>query len=414
MKREQKSKQKKSALEIDRMTYEKLKDHLYSKKPLLGEESPFSEMLQRMVNKIIEGEMNQFISEEHKLGIRNKRNGKLVKKVQSSAGPIYVETPRDRNGDFEPELIKKRERFLTSGLDEQILALYAQGNSIEDVRRLLSKMFGVSISAGKISQITDSILPELESWRSRPLKTFYPVIYLDAIHFKVREDGKYKNTAFYTVYSVDWNGQRDILGLYLNGNEGASKWGLVLQDLKARGVEDVLVMCVDNLAGFSEVIQEEYPATVIQKCIVHQVRNSLKYVDEKDRKEVVADLRKIYTAITEEQAMLALDSFEVQWSEKYSYIVKQWRENWGELMAFLDFPKGMRKMIYTTNPVEAVHRIVRKLTKAKAAWSSSTALLKQLYLSFMHNEKSWRKKAHGWTEVKRDIQRLYPDRVPKD
>jgi len=405
---------KKKDINIDPETYERLKEHLYSKKPLLGSNSPFSEMLQGMVNKVLEGEMEYFIDEQKAAGKKNKRNGKIAKQVQTSAGPIYVETPRDREGDFEPEVIGKRQRFLTSGLDEQILALYAQGNSIEDVRRLLSKMFGVDISAGKISQITDTILPELEAWRSRPLTTFYAVLYLDAIHFKVRQDGKYKSTAFYTVYSVDWQGQRDILGLYINGNEGANKWGLVLQDLKNRGVEDVLVMCVDNLTGFSEVIQQEFPSTVIQKCIVHQVRNSLKYVDEKDRKKVVSDLRKVYTALTEEQALTALKSFEVKWAKKYGYILKQWEENWSELMAFLDFPKGMRKMIYTTNPVEAVHRVVRKLIKGKAAWSSTTALMKQLYLSFTHNEKSWRRKAYGWTEVKRDIQQLYPERVPED
>lgn len=408
-------KKKKSIVDdLSPETFEELKSHLYSKKPLLGSDSPFSDMLQGMVNKILEGEMSSFLDEEHESGKKNKRNGKQGKLVQSSTGPIYVETPRDRQGTFEPELIEKRQRFLSSGLDEQILALYAQGNSIEDVRRLLSKMFGVDISSGKISQITDSILPELQEWRNRPLESFYPVLYLDAIHFKVREDGVYKSTAFYTAYSVNWHGHRDILGLYINGNEGANKWGIVLDDLKSRGVNDILVICTDNLKGFSEVIMEEFPSSVIQKCIVHQVRNSLKFVDEKDRKKVAADLRKVYTSTTEEQAKLALETFGTKWSMKYEYIQHQWLSNWSELMAFLDFPKGMRKMIYTTNPVEAVHRIVRKLIKGKAAWSSSKGLMKQLYLSLIHNEKSWRRKAYGWTEVKRDIQRLYPDRVPAD
>jgi transposase-like protein len=201
--------------------------------------------------------------------------------------------------------------------------------------------------------------------------------------------------------------------LYVQGSEGASKWGIILEDLKRRGVEDVLVMCTDNLKGFSEVISETFPSTIVQKCIVHQVRNSLKYIDEKDRKVVVVDLRKIYTSPTMEQAQSALENFEVKWEKQYEYIVKQWRNNWEELMAFLDFPQGMRKMIYTTNPVEALHRVMRKLIKSKAAWVSETALTKQLYLSLKHNEKSWRKKAYGWAQIQRDIMMKYPERVPK-
>lgn len=390
----------------------RLKEHLYSKKPLLGTDSPFSELLQSAVNEMLEGEIESFMSEEKPSGSKsNKRNGKICKQVVTEAGKIYVETPRDRLGKFEPQIIGKRERTLSSGLDEQILALYAQGNSIEDVRRLLIKIYGVEISAGKISQITDKILPEIESWRNRELSSFYPIVYLDAIHFKVRRDGKYGSSAFYTVYSVDWEGQRDLLGLYIQGSEGASKWGLILEDLKSRGVKDILVVCTDNLKGFSEVISEVYPASVVQKCIVHQVRNSLKYVDEKDRKKVASDLRLIYTSKTQEQAKANMTSFEEKWGEKYSYIVKQWTENWDELMAFLDFPLGMRKMIYTTNPVEALHRVMRKLIKSKAAWVSETALTKQLYLSLMHNKKSWNKRAHGWTKIQRDIMDLYPERI---
>ena len=390
-----------------------MKDHLYSKRPVLGEDSPFSEMLQTMVNGMLEGEMDSFISSEQDLNRSNKRNGKSVKKVRTNSGDIYVETPRDRNGDFEPELIAKRQRELNSGLDTQIIALYAQGNSIEDVRRLLVKMYGVEISSGKISQITDKVLPEIQQWRNRELKMFYPIVYLDAIHFKVRHEGKYSNHAFYTAYSVDWDGNRDLLGLYVQGSEGASRWGIILEDLKRRGVIDILVMCTDNLTGFSEVITEVFPQTIVQKCVVHQVRNSLRYVDSKDTKKVVSDLRTIYTAPTIEQAQSALLSFEVKWGKQYKYIVDQWRKNWQELMAYMDFAPGMRKMIYTTNPVEALHRIMRKLIKSKAAWVSQTALIKQLYLSLMHNKKSWCKTAYGWKQIQRSIMEDYPDRVPK-
>ena len=407
MKEEQRKEMKETEL------YSQLREHLYSKKPLLGPDSPFSELLQGMVNTIIEGEMTAFMKEEHLAGRKNKRNGKNVKKVRSTAGDIYVETPRDRNADFEPELIRKRQRELVSGLDEQVLALYAQGNSIEDVKRLLTKMFGVELSAGKISEITDTVLPEIERWKNRELNSFYPIIYLDAIHFKVRQEGKYETNAFYTVYSVDWHGQRDLLGLYVQGSEGSSKWGLILSDLKKRGVKDVLVMCTDNLSGFSEVINESFPQAIVQKCIVHQVRNSMKYVDEKDRKKVASDLRKIYTSVSIQEAQASLESFGVKWGDKYAYIVEQWQSNWEELMAYMDFPVGMRKMIYTTNPVEALHRVMRKLIKSKAAWVSATALTKQLYLSLKHNEKSWKKQARGWAEIQRDILKLYPERVPK-
>ena len=397
----------------DPQTSDRLKERLYSKKGLLGKESPFSEILQGMVDTMLDAEIESFLTEERASGTANKRNGKTGKRVISEIGNLHVSTPRDRNGDFEPELIGKRQRELTSGLDDQILALYAQGNSIEDVRRLLEDICGVSISAGRISQITDKVLPEIQEWRTRSLQSFYPVVYLDAIHFKVRQYGKYINSAFYTVYSVDWDGNRDVLGLYINsGGEGARKWGLVMEDLKARGIADILVVCTDDLNGFSEQIQEAFPYSIIQKCIVHQMRNSLKYVDEGDRKAVVKDLRQIYTSATEEAAKTALSAFEVVWGKKYKYIVKQWNENWGELMAFLDFPISMRKMIYTTNPVEALHRIMRKLVKSKAAWVSETALLKQLYLSINKNEKSWKRKAYGWTAIQRDILEKYPERIP--
>lgn len=406
------AKEKKTIKEEGSDLYARLKDHLYSNKPVLGEDSPFSELLQGLVNEMLEGEMESFLDEERKQGKRNKRNGKTSKRVLSDSGPLEISTPRDREGSFEPQLVAKRQRELSSGLDEQIIALYAQGNSVEDVRRLLVKLYGVDISAGKISQITDKVLPRIQAWRDRPLQPFYAVLYLDAIHFKVRYEGRYETRAFYTVYAVDWEGQRDLLGMYIQSAEGASRWGLVMEDLKRRGVQDVLVVCTDDLTGFSQVIGEVYPAAVVQKCIVHQVRNSLKYVDEKDRKKVASALRKVYTCLTREQAQTALEAFAVEWGDKYQRIVRQWQDNWDELMAFMDFPKEMRRMIYTTNPVEALHRIIRKLVKSKAAWVSDTALIKQVYLALQHNEKSWRKRARGWVSIQRDLLELYPDRVP--
>jgi len=393
--------------------YERMKQRLYSKEPMFGDGSPFSELLQTMVNKMLEGEADHHIDQELLIGKRNKRNGYTKKQVITQSGPIEVHTPRDRNSTFEPELIGKREKELHSGMDDQIIALYAQGNSVEDVRRLIQKIYGIEISAGKISQITDNVLPEIETWRTRPLQSFYPIVYLDAIHFKVRYEGVYSTRAFYTVYSVDWAGNRDLLGLYINQSEGAYNWGVVLQDIKKRGVEDILVICTDNLKGFSQTIQEEYPRAIVQKCIVHQVRSSLKYVDDKDVKKVSSALRKIYSAPTGQAALSAFELFKQEWGKSYGYVVEQWEQAWEELMAFMNFGTHIRRMIYTTNPVEALHRIIRKIVKGKAAWVSETALLKQIYLSLMHNEKSWRRTAINWKSIQRDIMYLYPELVNK-
>lgn len=409
-------KKKKETLEDlipDAELRERMVAHLYSKKPLLSEGSVFSELPQSMVNKMLEGEVEDFLDEQKASGEPNKRNGYTSKQVISAAGPLSIRTPRDRNADFEPELIGKGQRELSSGVDEQIIALYAQGNSVEDVRRLLARLYGLDISAGKISAITDQVLPQIQAWRTRQLRSLYAIVYLDAVHFKVRHEGQYASRAFYTVYGIDAEGQRDLLGLYVNENEGANRWGLVLEDIRSRGVEDVLVFCTDDLAGFSEAISEVYPLAIIQKCIVHKVRSSTRFVDDKDNKAVRKDLRTVYTAPTREAARTAMDAFTITWGSKYSQLVESWERDWDELMAFMDYPKELRRMIYTTNPVEALHRIIRKLIKGKAAWVSDTALIKQIYLCLMHNEKSWKRNAYGWKAIQRDLTEKYGERFSK-
>ncbi|MTB54005.1 IS256 family transposase [Lewinella sp. W8] len=390
-----------------------LADHLKSGKPLLGQDSPISQLMQSAINAVLEGELDHHLAEEAAAEEKNKRNGSMTKRVLSSAGELEISTPRDRNGTFQPELVAKRQTELNSGLNDQIIALYAQGNSVEDIRRLIQQMFGVEISAGKISAITDQVLPLVQQWRNRPLQAFYAIVYLDAIHFKVRHEGKYETRAFYTVYSIDLDGRRDILGLYLSKSESATEWGLVMEDLKSRGVEDVVVICTDNLSGFSQAIDQAFPEAVVQKCIVHQVRNSVRYLADKERKKVCADLRTIYTAINETEAKMALEALYQKWDNKLHYILDDWQDKWEELMAFMQFPKGMRRMIYTTNPVEAVHRIMRKLIKGKAAWTSEMALLKQLYLSLMHNQKSWKRNAYKWKPIVHELIRTYGARIEK-
>lgn len=401
------------ALSLQPELRESLEKHLREGSDLFGKSSPFSALLQGMVNVMLEGEMDSHLKEEKASGNANKRNGHTSKEVTSTAGKLSIRTPRDRESSFDPELISKRSRTLSSGLDTQILALYAQGNSVEDVRRLLDQMYGVSISAGKISAITDRVLVEMRDWQERPLLPFYAVVYLDAIHFNVRHEGQYQSRAFYTVYSTDIHGNRDLLGMYISDNEGANRWGLVLEDLKRRGVKDVIFFCTDNLQGFSESIRSVYETSIIQKCIVHQMRNSTRFCDDKDVKEVVKDLKKVYKAATRVQAQLNLEAFEVKWGKKYGSIVRSWTDNWEELTAFMEYPAELRRILYTTNPVEALHRIMRKLVKSKAAWVSEQALLKQLYMSLMHNRKSWAKKTYNWKVCQRALIDYFGDRVTK-
>lgn len=391
----------------------RLSEHLLNGGQLLGSDSPITELLQNTINSILEGEIESHLSEDRHSDSSNKRNGYTRKRLRSPAGELEIQTPRDRDSSFEPMLVAKRQRQLNTGLDEQILALYAQGNSVEDIRRLLSKLYGIELSAGKISAITDQVLPQVEAWRRRPLQSMYAILYLDAIMFKVRHEHKYNQRAFYTVYGVDLEGRRDILGFYMQDNEGAKHWAEVLCDIQQRGVEDVLIICTDNLSGFSQAIDKVYPQAVIQKCIVHQVRNSVRFVSDKERKAICKDLRKLYTAPDRQSAQLVLDSLYVAWPAKQHKILDSWVANWDELFAFMDFPTEIRRMIYTTNPVEAVHRIVRRLVKSKAAWASETALFKQLYLSLMHNEKSWKRNAFSWKAIMEQLLELYGDRLRK-
>jgi transposase-like protein len=385
----------------------RVKDQLYSGQSLFGEGSVFTEMLEAMVNASLEGEMDHFLSEEKKKGEgaqkKNRRNGHGTKKVRSSSGELTIRPPRDRQSDHEPILVGKRERELKTGLDEVILSLYAKGQSVDDVRHQLRQIYGLDMSAGAISAVTDRVWTEVLSWQQRALDPCYAVIYLDAVHFRVREDGKVGSKAVYTVYGINAEGQRDVLGLYLDEAEGARNWGLILEDLKRRGVETILFCCVDGLKGFKEVIEEVYPESIVQRCIVHMIRTSTRFVSDKDRKKLCSDLRKIYTAANRAQAEMALKAFGEKWDKKYKEIRPKWEASWESLMAFMDYGEHIRRMIYTTNPVEAIHRIMRKVTKSKGAWINDKGLIKQLYLTLKYNEKSWKRKAFHWNAIQREL-----------
>ena len=386
---------------------------LYNNDSLLGEGGIFTDMLQSMINAALDGEMDYTLDSEPDTVSKNKRNGYTSKKVRSSAGTLDIRPPRDRDGVHEPVILKKWQRSLGTGIDEIILSLYARGQSVEDVRFQLRQLYGVELSAGAISAVTDKIIPEITQWQNRPLQPFYAIIYLDAIHYKVRQEGRVISKAFYTTYAVDANGQREILGLYLSDSEGSRQWGLILEDLRKRGVEDVLFFSIDGLPGFKDVIEEVFPKSQIQRCIVHMVRNSVKFVSYKDIKAVCMDLKTIYTSANREQAAVALASFGLIWDKKYKEITPKWIANWEELMVFMDYSSNIRRLIYTTNPVEGLHRIIRKVTKTKGAWSSEMGLLKQIYLTLTYNETSWKKKIFNRLGTKRELIDQFGERYSK-
>lgn len=413
MKREKKQKPRLEDLIPDDQKRSEVVSRLYKGDPLIGDGGIFTDLLQAMVNAALEGELESSLSSGSSSSGSNRRNGHNRKVIRSNAGPLEIKTPRDRNGDHEPILIKKWDRELGSGLDEVILSLYARGQSIEDVRYQLRHLYGVEVSSGTISAVTERVWSEIITWQQRELSSCFAVVYLDAIHYKVREEGRFESKAIYTCYGITVDGQRDILGLYLSESEGSRQWGRILEDLKSRGVEDVLFFCVDGLTGFKEVIEEVYPRSIVQRCIVHMVRTSVKFVGDRDIKAVCSDLRKIYSAADRQQAETALAAFGERWDKKYKEIRPKWEANWDELMAFMDFGEHIRRMIYTTNPVEALHRVMRKVTKTKGAWINDKSLLKQLYLALKYNEKSWKRKAFGWVAIQRELVDYFGERYER-
>jgi len=386
---------------------------MYNGDPVVGQNGIFTDLLQAMIDAALEGEMDAHLEEEKAVGAQNRRNGHNIKQIRSRVGPMEVHTPRDRSGTHKPLLIGKWDRELSTGMDEVILSLYARGNSVEEVRSQLRELYGVEVSAGTISRITDRVLEEITNWQQRPLDPCYSIIYLDAIHYKIRQEGKVCTKAVYTVYGVTAMGYRDLLGMYLSESEGARYWGLILEDIKRRGVEEVLFFCVDGLTGFKEVIADIFPQSTLQRCVVHMVRSSTKYVSYKHIREVCSDLRKIYSSANRDQAAIALESFGQKWDSRYKEIRPKWEQNWEELMAFMDYKPHIRRMIYTTNPVEALHRIMRKVTKSKGAWVSENALIKQLYLFLMTKEKNWKKHALKWVDIQRELIDQFGERYEK-
>lgn len=341
----------------------------------------------------------------------NNRNGHYRKKVRTSEGDTRIQVPRDRNGEYEPKVLRKYASN-TNELEEKIIGLYAKGMSTRDIQDTLQDLYGVEVSAQTISTITDKVWSLVEAWQSRPLAAIYPFIFLDAIHLKLRREGKIENTAVYVVLGVDLEGHRDILGHWIgDGAEGANFWLSVVTDLQSRGVEDILIACVDGLTGFKEAIQSVFPLTQIQRCIIHQIRHSLKYVSWKDRKAFATSLKAIYQASTLEQAEASLRQLAEDWAGKYAIAVKSWENNWDELTTFFAYPAEIRRIIYTTNSVEGYHRQLRKVTKTKSSFPAPEAARKLLYLATMDITRKWTAPIRDWALVLNQLVIRFEDRI---
>ncbi len=378
---------------------------------LTGKGGILTPLIKELLESALEGEMDSHLVDCRSEGESNRRNGKTSKIVKTATGSFDLSTPRDRDGSFEPEIVKKRQTVLNESLDNKVLALYALGMSYDAISEHLAEMYGLDVSSSKISLITDKLLPLITEWRNRPLESVYPIVFLDAMHFKVRVEGKVTTKAFYSVLAVTPEGRKDILGLYLSENEGARFWLGVLNDLHARGVEDILIASIDGLKGFPEAISEVFPKTEIQLCIVHQIRNSLKYVVSKDQKAFMADLKLVYRASSKDLAEHHLLEIEEKWGKKYPAVFKSWNDNWENLSQYFKYPEELRRIVYTTNIVEGFHRQIRKYTKNKGAFTSENALLKLIYCACQKVLEKWNQPMHNWALIISQLQIYFDGRL---
>ena len=401
---------------MDQFNFDKFEEeaiqNLKDGQGLLGKEGVLTPLLKRFLEKALEGEMAHHLDEEERAK-GNRRNGKGSKVLKTSSGPIELHTPRDRQSSFAPQIVGKREMYLGDDLEEKIIRLYARGMSYADIQAHLSEIYDLDVSSGKLSQITDKVIPELEAWCSRPLEACYPIVYLDAVHFKVRENGRVVSKALYNVLAIRVDGHKELLGLYLGENESAKFWLSVLSDLQARGLEDILICCTDNLTGFSEAIESILPKARVQLCIVHQIRNSLRYVTHEDSKQLLKDLKVIYQASSLEEAEMQLLRLEERWKAKYPVVVRSWMNNWERLATYFDFPPAIRKAIYTNNPIESYHRQIRKHTKSKGVFPSDQAVLKLVYLLSKNIMAKWKMPVHNWALVIQQLAVIYGERLDR-
>jgi len=362
-------------------------------KDLTGKDGILTPLIKQLTEAAMQAELDEHLKDKEQ---PNRKNGSTSKTVKSPAGSFELSTPRDRAGTFEPQLVKKHQTHLTDELERKIIALFSLGTSYQDIRIHIEDLYGIHVSNGTINAVTDKLLPELQAWRERQLEAVYPIVWLDAIHYKIKENGRFISKAVYTILGLNVEGKKELLGLYLSESEGAHHWLSVLTDLHNRGVQDILIACVDGLKGFPEAIESIYPKTQVQHCIIHQIRNSLKYVASKNQKAFMADLKCVYKAVTLSAAESALDDLEAKWGDKYPIVIKSWRSKWLTLSAYFKYPDYVRTAIYTTNAVEAVHRQFRKLTKTKGGFTNENSLLKLLYAGMLKASERWSHPVQNW------------------
>lgn len=386
-------------------------DQLLSGKSLFGKDGAFAPMLKSFIEKALESEMSSHLSGNSE---KNKRNGKGKKTLKTNIGEIAISTPMDRNSSFEPSIVKKRQTILADNLSEKIIGLYGLGMSLRDISSHIEEMYDMQISHTVLSEITDRVLPDIKAWQNRPLESLYCIVWLDAMHYKVRVNGKIEHRALYNILGVNKEGKKEILGMYISESEGANFWLQVLTDLNNRGLHDILIACTDNLKGFSDAILSIFPKTQIQKCIVHQIRNSLKYVASKDQKEFIKDLKLVYKATSKALAEDELLKLSEKWGDKYPVVIESWERNWEELSAYFEYTAPIRKIIYTTNAVEGFHRQVRKVTKTKGAFTNDIALLKLVYLATKNIEKKWTTPLQNWSLTIQQLYIKFGDRIELD
>jgi len=365
--------------------------------------------VEKMMQAELEEDLGYAKNDSENKSTDNSRNGSSSKTLRSEYGEIDIDVPRDRKGEYEPKIVPKYQREI-KGLDNQIISMYAKGMSTRDISEHIQSLYGTEVSAEMVSKITDKILPDIKEWQSRPLISLYGIMFFDAIHYPVRTDGMVKQRAVYIAIGVDMEGDRDVCGLWIGESESSKYWLSCMNELKNRGIRDILICSVDGLTGFNDAIRSVYPEADIQRCIVHQVRNAMRYVSYKDLKVYTAEMKKIYQASTEEAALTELDAFENKWGKKYPAAIKSWRQNWVELSTFFKYPPDIRRLIYTTNRIENFNRSLRKFTKAKAAYPSDTALLKSLYLAIQDITVKWGK-IQGWHEIFGQLVIIFEERI---
>lgn len=342
----------------------------------------------------------------------NSRNGHSRKTLRTSFGDVEVAVPRDRKGEFEPQLLKKNQTSISQDIEEKILSMYAKGMTTSDIEAHIQDIYGVDVSDTTVSRITDKILPVAKEWQQRPLEAVYAVVFLDAIHYHVRSEGHIVKKAVYIAIGIDLDGHKDVLGMWVGENESAKYWATVLNSLRNRGIEDIFIACTDNLCGFSAAIEAVFPKTEIQNCIIHQIRNSSKYVSYKDLKALMADLKAVYAAVDEDAALMALDTFSEHWDKKYPTISQSWRANWANLSTYFKFPQELRRLIYTTNAIEGFNRQLRKVTKAKSVFPTDDSLFKMLYLAMMDITRKWTGRRQNWSMIHAQLAVYFEDRMP--